>query len=198
MGAKIPNGSGGFKDLSNMKRYVNGVLTECEYSRAYINNAWKDVWTNAKPFYIIKDFALVNPVKMGGWLRNNFYAYVTSSSSDGGRLGCTAQTTNNANVQFATAASNTLANIYPWDVSPVPFALEKCNKCRIVIDSMGGTNVGGVTILIGGIQVPHNGNPGTYIIDLGGAVTSSIQVGITAYAWNSNYCNIKELYFYRG
>ena len=198
MGIKIPNGSGGFKDIANMKRYQSGNWVECQFARMYENGSWVDKWVNATPFYIIQDFNLVNPAKMGGWLRNNFYAYVTSASSNGGRLGCTAQAANNANVVFTTAASDNAQNIGPGDVTPIPFSLDKCNKCRIVIDSMGGTQNGSIDIRIGGISVPHNYQwGGTYIIDLGAATTSYITVQIVAWATNTNFCYIKELYFYR-
>lgn len=197
MGIKVPNGSGGYTELASMKRHDGTNWVDCQFARAYENGAWVDKWTNAKPFYIIQDFNLVNPTKMGGWLRNNFYAYVTSASSDGGRLGCTAQAENNANVKFATAASNNVQNIGPDDVQPIPFSLDKCNKCKIVLDFLGGTQNGSIDIRIGGISVPHNYQGGTYFIDLGAATTSYITVQMVAWATNTNFCYIKELYFYK-
>lgn len=189
----------GYVDIASIKRYEAAAWKEAEYARKYVSGAWQDVWTNAKPFYIIKDFNLVNPTKMGGWRRNNFYAYVTTSSSNGGRLNIKAQAANNANVKFATWTSNTIENIGPGNVTPINFPLDKCNKCRIVIDSMGGTQNGSIDIRIGGISVPHNYQWGaTHIIDLGAATTSHITVQIVAWATNANFCYIKELYFYRG
>lgn len=199
MAVRIPNGSGGFKDITALKRHNGSAWVDCEFARVYQNGAWVDKWVNATPFYIIQDFNLVNPAKMGGWRRNNFYAYVTNASSNGGRLDITAQAANNGNVRFATWSSNVVENIGPGDVTPIPFSLDKCNKCRIVIDSMGGTQNGSVTINIGGIEVPHNYQWGaTHIIDLGAATTSYISVNIVAWATNANFCYIKELYFYKG
>ena len=188
----------GYVDIASIKRYEATAWKEATYARKYVSGAWQDVWTNAKPFYIIQDFNLVNPTKMGGWVRNNFYAYANNVSSNGGRLGYTAQAANNGNVVFATAAANSAPNIGPGDVTPIAFPLDKCNKCRIVIDSIGGTNNGGIDIRIGGISVPHNNQAGTYIIDLGAATTSYIWVQIVAWATNTNYVYIKELYFYKG
>lgn len=201
MGIKIPNGSGGYTDLVGMKRpNGGGGYVDCQFAKAYnaATGLWENKWIDAKPFYIIQDFNLVNPAKMGGWRRNNFYAYVTSASSNGGRLGCTAQSANNGNVKFATWGSNAVENIGPGDVTSIPFSLEKCNKCRIVIDSMGGTQNGSIDIRIGGISVHHNYQWGvTHIIDLGEATISDITVNIVAWATNTNFCYIKELYFYK-
>lgn len=189
----------GYVDIASIKRYEAAAWKEAEYARKYVSGAWQDVWTNAQPFYIIQDFNLVNPTKMGGWLHNNFYAYANNVTKNGGRLSYTARAENNGNVKFATAASNDVQNIGPGDVTPIAFPLDKCNKCRIVIDSMGGTQNGSIDIRIGGISVPHNYQwGGTYIIDLGAATTSHITVSIVAWATNTNFCDIKELYFYRG
>lgn len=199
MGIKVPNGSGGYTDLVGMKRpNGSGGYVDCQFVKAYENGVWVNKWIDAKPFYIIQDFNLVNPTKMGGWLHNNFYAYANNVTKNGGRLSYTAQAANNGNVKFATAASNNIQNIGPGDVSPIPFSLDKCNKCRIVIDSMGGTQNGSIDIRIGGISVPHNYQWGaTHIIDLGAATTSYITVNIVAWATNNNFCYIKELYFYK-
>lgn len=197
MGIKIPNGSGGFKDIANMKRYQSGNWVECQFARMYENGSWVDKWVNATPFYIIQNFNLVNPAKMGGWVHNNFYAYVTNVTKNGGRLGITAQQNNNANVAFATATHDHAADDYYWNINPLPFALDKCNKCRIVIDGIGSSKAGSVVVNIGGIEVPHNYNAGTYIIDLGDAVSSYVRIGMIAYATNGQWIEIKELYFYR-
>ena len=55
MGIKIPNGSGGFKDIAALKRHNGSAWVDCEFARVYENGAWVDKWVNAKPFYIIQN-----------------------------------------------------------------------------------------------------------------------------------------------
>ena len=48
MGIKVPNGSGGYTELSIMKRHDGTNWVDCQFARVYENGAWVDKLTRKK------------------------------------------------------------------------------------------------------------------------------------------------------